>query len=258
MTFLQQISVLVLTYNEAPNIARTLTALKEFPEVLVLDSVSADETLTIAGGFANVRIASRTFDSHAAQWNHGLTHCGLDREWVLALDADYVVTPALLREIAALAPSNAISGFQMGFRYCVWGKELSGSLYPPVLALYRRVKARYVQDGHTQRVVVEGEVRHLNAHMLHDDRKPLAHWLAAQGRYAQLECDTVLGKPWAALNWRDRLRRMLVVTPWLVPLYCLTVGRGALDGWAGVFYAIQRSVAESILSLTMIQKMFNK
>jgi len=253
VSFLQQVSVLILTFNEAPNIGRTLDALKSFPEVLVLDSGSTDETLAIAARYPNVRVAARPFDNHSAQWNHGLTACGLRREWVLALDADYVLAPALVEEIAALAPAAEVAGYQTGFRYSVWGKVLSGSLYPPVVTLYRRARAHYVQDGHTQRVVVDGGIGLLQARILHDDRKPLARWLASQDRYAQLECDLLLGKPWSALRWRDRLRRMKIITPWLVPLYCLTVGRGLMDGRAGLYYALQRGVAEAILSLKLFE-----
>ena len=85
MSFLEQISVLILTYNEAPNIQRTLDALSSFSDVVVLDSGSNDGTIEILGRYANVRYLTRPFDTHAAQWSHGLTSCGIERPWVLAL-----------------------------------------------------------------------------------------------------------------------------------------------------------------------------
>ncbi len=253
MSFLDNVGVLILTFNEAPNIGRTLAALSAFPEVVVLDSGSTDDTLDIAGRYRNVRICSRPFDNHSAQWNHGLTACGLEREWVLALDADYVLPAALVTEIAALEPPSDADGYRTAFTYWVLGRPLSRSLYPPVTTLYRRCAAHYEQDGHTQRVRLNGTVLSLAGRIAHDDRKPLAHWLAAQDRYARLESDLLLSKPWAALTWRDRLRRMRIITPWLVPLYCLTVGRGLLDGRAGWYYALQRGVAEAILALKMFE-----
>ncbi len=256
MSFLDRVEVLILAYNEEANLARTLDALRAFPRVIVLDSGSTDATLRIAAGHPNVGVCTRPFDSHAAQWNHGLHGCGIAAEWVLALDADYVLTPRLADEIAALDPGLAVGGFRAHFRYCVEGRALSGSLYPPVTLLYRRAGAAYVQDGHTQRVVVQGEVATLRNPVLHDDRKPLSAWLAAQDRYAQLECALLLSTPWPRLRWRDRLRRLVVVTPWLVPLYCLTVGRGLLDGRRGVFYALQRGIAEAILSAKLLSSAF--
>ena len=254
MDFLDRVEVLILTWNEEANIARTLDALKAFPRVVVLDSGSTDSTTQIAASYPNVRVCTRAFDNHAAQWNHGLSACGIQGDWVLALDADYVVTRSLAAEIAALAPADGVAGYWIRFRYCIEGRPLSGSLYPPVMVLYRRHAARYAQDGHTQRVMVEGAAHRLAEPLLHDDRKPFSAWLASQDRYARLECELLVSTPWARLGWRDRLRRMVWITPWLVPLYCLTVGRGLLDGRRGLFYALQRGIAEALLSAMLLRE----
>ncbi|MDP3620186.1 MAG: glycosyltransferase family 2 protein [Ramlibacter sp.] len=253
MSLLQQVCVLILTYNEAPNIARTLDALKDFEEVCVLDSGSTDDTLAIVARYPNARVRQRPFDSHSAQWNYGLSSCGLNKPWVLALDADYELTRELVDEIAALPSTADQAGFCVGFRYCVFGRPLASTLYPPIVALYRRAAAHYVQDGHTQRVVVNGQVGRLHGRILHDDRKPLDRWLSSQGKYAAQEAELLLATPWRNLKLQDKLRRMMIVTPWLVPLYCLTVGRGILDGWAGVFYAFQRGIAEAILAVRLLE-----
>lgn len=253
-SFLERIEVLILTWNEEANLARTLEALARFGTVVILDSGSSDATLAIAARYPNTRVCTRAFDSHSAQWNHGLRHCGLANDWVLALDADYVVTDQLVEEIARLKPPPAVAGYRAFFRYCVNGKILSGSLYPPVTVLYRREGAAYLQDGHTQRITLTGPVADLRQRILHDDRKPLTSWLAAQDRYAKLECELLLSRGWAQLGWRDRLRRMAFITPWLVPLYCLTAGRGLLDGRHGLFYALQRGIAESLLSIRLLER----
>jgi glycosyltransferase involved in cell wall biosynthesis len=189
MDFLDRVEVLILTGNEEANIARTLDALKSFPRIVVLDSGSTDRTTQIAAGYPNVRVCTRAFDNHAAQWSHGLSACALEGDWVLALDADYVVTPGLAAEIVTLSPADDVAGYWARFRYCIEGRPLSGSLYPPVMVLYRRRAARYVQEGHTQRVIVEGAAQHLREPLLHDDRKPFSRWLASQDRYARLECE---------------------------------------------------------------------
>jgi hypothetical protein len=73
-------------------------------------------------------------------------------------------------------------------------------------------------------------------------------------KYAEEESELLLSKAAGELRLQDRLRRMILITPWLVPLYYLTVGRGILDGWAGFYYACQRSVAESVLSLKLLER----
>lgn len=248
-----RITPLILTWNEEANIGRVLDKLRWAREVVVVDSGSTDATRAICEGFPNVRFVVRAFDYHAAQWNYGLTETGIRSEWVLALDADYVLTDAFVAELQTLSPDVPLAGYRMRFRYCVYDKPLSGTLYPPVIGLYRRSKTKYIQDGHTQRAVVDGEVGVLESFVLHDDRKPLGRWLAAQDRYAQLECDLLLQKKWGELRWQDRLRKLMFVTPWLVPLYCLTAGKGVLDGWHGLYYAMQRGVAEAILSLKLME-----
>ena len=251
---LDQITPLILTWNEEANIARTLEKLRWAREIVVVDSGSTDGTRAMCEAFPNVRIVVRPFDNHAAQWNYGLRETDIACEWVLALDADYVLTDAFVDELRMLAPAPATAGYRMRFRYCVFGRPLSGTLYPPLIGLYRRRAAHYVQDGHTQRAVVEGAVGELRAFVLHDDRKPLGRWLCAQDRYAQLECDWLAGRRWGELRWQDRLRKLLFITPWLVPLYCLTMGKGYRDGWHGLYYAVQRGVAEAVLSLKLMER----
>src|SRR3569623_656622 len=257
MDFLTHIEVLILTRDEEANLARTLAALRRFPRVVVLDSGSTDATLEIAARHPNVRVCSRPFEGHAAQWTHGLTQCGIAAPWVLALDADYVLDAALVDEIAALAPDPGVAGYRARIRYLVQGRPLSGSLYPPVVILYRREGASYRQDGHTHRLVpAAGRILSLDARVSHDDRKSFSSWLAAQDRYARLECDALRRARWGELKWSDRIRRLVVIAPWLVPLYCLTVNRGLLDGRAGLLYAVQRGIAEAILSARLIEAAF--
>lgn len=253
MDFLDRVEVLILTWNEEANLARTLDALRRFPRVVVLDSGSTDTTQAIAAAYPNVRVTMRAFDSHSAQWNHGLQGCGIAAEWVLALDADYVLPTAVIDEMAALAPPEDVCAYWSTFRYCIAGEPLSGSLYPPVKILYRRAGAHYIQDGHTQRLAIEGRAARLQHAILHDDRKPFSAWLASQDRYARLECELLRATPWLRLSWRDRLRRLVIITPWLVPLYCLTIGKGFLDGWRGLFYALQRGIAETLLSARLVE-----
>ena len=87
------LTALVLTYNEQENIRRNLEALLWVPKVIVVDSFSNDRTLEIVRSFPNVQVVQRVFDTHANQWNAGLDR--IDTEWVLTLDADYVLTAEL-------------------------------------------------------------------------------------------------------------------------------------------------------------------
>ena len=177
---LDQITPLILTYNEAPNIARTLGELRWARDIVLVDSYSEDETVEIACGFPNVRVLQRKFDTHAAQWNFGLKETGIDAEWILALDADYVLTSELVDELSSLAPASGTDACQVSFTYCIDGRALRSGVYPPVTVLYRRALGGYLQDGHTHRLVLNGElggeIQTLRSRILHDDRKSLSRW----------------------------------------------------------------------------------
>jgi len=249
---IDQITPVVLTFDESPNIARTLSRLAWAGDVVVVDSHSSDDTLDRVAAFPRARALQRRFDEHARQWNWAVNETGIRTEWVLALDADYQVTDELVEELRGLEPPPDVAGYRASFVYCVFGRRLRGSVYPPVTVLYRRDRARYVQDGHTQRILVDGRVLDLASPILHDDRKPLSSWLRAQNRYMRLEARLVRATSWSELAWPDRLRKLRVVAPFLVLLYCLFVKGGLLDGWPGWFYAFQRMTAETILSLHLL------
>src|SRR5262249_21396196 len=125
--------------------------------------------------------------------------------------------------------------------------------YPAVNVLYRKGKARYVQDGHTQRVNVEGRIGKINSKILHDDRKSLLKWLQAQDRYMQLEAQQIRRTKWSELGVADKVRSFPFLAPFLVFIYCYFGRLIVLDGKRGLYYAIQRMLTESLLALHLIE-----
>lgn len=249
---LERITPLVITWNEEDNLERTLERLTWAGRVVVLDSGSTDATCAIAAGFANVEIVRRRFDTFAAQCNFGLTQ--VRTAWVLSLDADYELTPALVADLGRLDPPAEVAGYRARFVYCVHGRPLRGTLYPPRTVLYRVTGARYQDEGHGHRVMVAGRILELQAPIRHDDRKPLQRWFQAQARYATVEADHLLAARPGALSWKDRLRRTGFAGPPLIFLYTLLVARALLDGWPGWYYALQRTIAEAMIALAIIDR----
>lgn len=245
------ITPLILTFNEAPNIGRTLERLTWASRILVVDSFSTDETERICRGFPHVEFLQRKFDSFAGQCNFGLGH--IRSEWVLSLDADYVLTEELVNEIQGLGENPAVAGYGAAFRYWVCGRALRASLYPPRTVLYRKAGAEYRNEGHGHRVVVPGAVRRLAGEIRHDDRKPMERWFQEQLKYSAKEAAYLTRTPAQELNRADRIRKRIVLAPGLVLLYTLFAKGLILDGWAGWFYAGQRLLAELLLSLRLIE-----
>ncbi len=250
---LEKITPLILTLDEAPNIGRVLDRLSWAKDIVVVDSYSQDQTCEIVRLHPNARLFKRRFDLHSRQWQFGLEETGIATEWVLALDADYIVTDALLREIGALKPGTDVDGYRVSFTYCIGGRPLRNTVYPPVTVLFRRANASYVQDGHTQRVRLKGgRVVDLDSRILHDDRKPLRRWLRSQDRYMRLEAAKLCTTPFSSLRLQDKLRRLVFIAPPTMLFYCLFAKGNILDGRAGFAYALQRMIAEGILSFHLL------
>jgi glycosyltransferase involved in cell wall biosynthesis len=252
---LDQITPLILTYNELPNIERTLARLNWAKRIVVIDSFSTDGTLDILRRDRRIAVFMREFVDFAGQCNFGLAQ--IETKWVLSLDADYELSVELLDELRLLAPGEATAGYRAGFVYRIHGRKLRGTLYPPRTILYRRDRASYRQEGHAHRVQVDGDILPLRGIVYHDDRKPLSRWLAAQQLYAADEADYLLdgaGRGGRPLSRADHIRLMGWPAPIAVLLYVLFVEQCVLDGWPGWYYALQRLLAETLLALEIIDR----
>jgi glycosyltransferase involved in cell wall biosynthesis len=250
---LDKVTPLILTYNEAPNIARTLEKLSWAQEIVVIDSYSNDETLDILKSYPCVKVFQRTFDTHAIQWNYGVER--VSSEWVFSLDADYCIPDRLVDEISALN-NHSIDGYFIPFKFCVFGKPLQRAILPPRQALFRKKACTYIDDGHTQLLVNKGLSGILQEHIYHDDRKPVTRWFNSQIKYADLEMKKLIDTPPAQLSFVDKIRLAKVIAPLLVLIYCLIYKGGILDGWHGIYYAFQRLLAELVLSIKLIEHEF--
>lgn len=248
---LSQITPLILTYNEAPNIARSLQKLTWASRIVIIDSYSTDDTLQIVADYPQAQVFQRKFDTHTNQWNFGITK--VNTNWVLSLDADYVLSEEFLSELKRLCPPNNVDGYFVGFQYCVFGKPLRGTILPPRQILFRKARAIYVDDGHTQLLTVDRKSSSLKCTILHDDRKSLSRWLWAQDRYMKIEAKKLLETSDTALSLGDQLRKRKFIAPFIILIYCLFLKGGILDGWRGWYYAFQRMFAEILLSLRLIE-----
>jgi glycosyltransferase involved in cell wall biosynthesis len=248
---LNEITPLILTFNESPNLDRTLERLTWAKRIVVVDSYSTDETLKILQFYPQVQVFQRGFDTFANQCNYGLKH--VKTEWVLSIDADYIVTDELIAEMNVLPKDSLVDGYVVRFKYCVFGKPLRGTLLPPREVLFRREKAVYVDDGHAHQVHVNGKSAMLFSYIHHDDRKPLSRWLWAQDRYMLIENQKILETSPGELSLGDRIRRQKILAPFVILFYCLIFNQGILDGWYGWYYALQRTLAEILLSIRLIE-----
>lgn len=249
---LDQITPLIIAYNEAPNIARTVDRLVWAGRIVVVDSGSNDGTLEILRRYPQVEVFPHPFRDFAEQCNYGLAQ--VETRWALSLDADYELSNSFPLELGALRPDENIAGYGAEFVDRVNGRPLRGSLYPGWTVLFRTDRARYVMDGHAHVLAVAGAVARLSSVIYHDDRKPLSRWLISQQRYAKDEAAFLLTREDKPMARVDRLRLMVWPAPFAVLFYTLFVKGCLLDGWPGWFYALQRLLSETMLALELIDR----
>jgi glycosyltransferase involved in cell wall biosynthesis len=255
ISMLDQITPLILTHDELPNIERTLAKLTWATRIVVIDSGSTDGTLDILRRDPRITVFVHEFVDFAEQCNFGLAY--IESPWVLSLDADYELSNELLDEMHNLIPSDAIAGYSVRFVYRVHGHPLHGTLYPPRTVLHRKDRAFYRQEGHAHKIYVAGAVRPLRGVIYHDDRKPLSRWLSTQLRYAAKEAEYLLAKGGYGepeLSRADRIRLMGWLAPFAILLHVLFVRRCVLDGWPGWHYTLQRLLAETLLALEILDR----
>ena len=255
------VSVLVLTRNEEANIAACLQSVRWADEVFVVDSFSTDNTVVIAERLG-AKVSVHRFQGYAAQRNWALGHLPFSNDWVLMLDADERVPAELAAEIArvARAPLEGPAGFYLKFRHIFLGRWLKhGGLYPTwLLRLFRRQRVRFEERPLNEHAILDGAAGYLQQPFDHQDRKPLADWVARHNRYAGLEAEeflqeTLAGgydssirirlrgsqaerKRWVKLKIWNRLP--LLARPFLFFFRNYFLQLGFLDGRAGFVYHV--------------------
>ena len=247
------LTAVILTWNEEENIARALSHLNWLEKIIVVDSGSTDATLQLISSFKNTKIYHRVFDTHANQWNYGLGLC--ESKWILSLDADYILPDIFVEEVIKNLSAVNISAFLAKFEFLVFGKALRGNNTTPRPVLFKKSDCVYFDDGHTQRLQINGATSFFKNKIWHDDRKPLSRWLINQSVYSIKEAVMLANiSSTKKLSFTDRLRKTKILAPVFVFFYCLFGKALILDGWRGWYYTLQRTVAETLIAERLIEE----
>lgn len=252
---LAKVTPALLTFNEERNVERTLAALSWAERVVVVDSNSTDATRQIAESFPNVDMHVRAFVSHQDQWQYAIHGSGVCSAYVLALDADMRMKPAFVEELHRFVMDGNCDGAVIPVEYWTLARPLRGSLYPPQLRLFRRDRVEVGQTGHTQTFCVSGSVCRFKQPLIHDDRKPVDHWIKSQMSYSGLECSRLSRRRNASL--KDRLRAAAVM-PLFAGTFAYLRAGGPWTGKAAYQYALERFTYESLLAMRMLSQSDDK
>jgi glycosyltransferase involved in cell wall biosynthesis len=178
-----RLSAIVITKNEAANIAACLDSVAFCDERIVVDSGSDDDTVAIAQA-RGAAVHHHAWEGFGKQKQVALSHATGD--WVLLIDADERVTPALAAQIRDAAARADADGYEMPRLSTFLGRPMRHSGWYPdyILRLFRRGKARISDDLVHERVICEGAVSRLTEPLLHFPVTTLESALSRVDRYS--------------------------------------------------------------------------
>ena len=181
-----KLTVTIITRDEAAHIAAAIASAGWADEVLVVDSGSSDDTVTIARR-AGARVEIRDWSGFVDQKNHAAWIASND--WILSIDADERTTPGLAEEIRALlATDPPARGYEMARESFYLGRWIRTTDWYPdrQLRLYDRRAARWSGRYVHESVAVDGPVARLRGHLQHHPYRDIGHHLATIDRYTTL------------------------------------------------------------------------
>jgi glycosyltransferase involved in cell wall biosynthesis len=235
------LSVAIITLNEAANLPCTLASVRFAREIVVLDSGSTDETAQIAQS-AGARIFEEPWQGFSRQKNAAIAHTTGD--WVLSLDADEEVSPALAREIEALlAGDPPLSAYRIPRLNHFLGRPLRhGGYWPdPKLRLFRRGVARFEDRPVHETMQADCPVGELKSHLIHHCYPTLSEYIDHMNRYSSASAE-MLARSGRASHSLPAFLWNAFANPAATFFYNYFLRLGFLDGREGLLQHANHSV----------------
>ena len=225
-----KLSVVIITFNEEKNLPRCLDSVKELAdEILVVDSLSSDNTLSIAQGYG-ARTISQKFLGHIEQKNFACANAQYD--WILSLDADEALDPILADNIKKVKAGPQAQAFRFARLNNFCGKWIYHSgWYPDAkIRLFNRREGMWkgenphdrleLHDANSKPLFLKGNLLHYSFYSISDYVKKIERYTEIASRLRVEK-----GKNYSLLQI------------WLVPKWKFfsdyIFRLGILDGYAG-------------------------
>jgi glycosyltransferase involved in cell wall biosynthesis len=244
------LSVIVITRNEAQRLPACLQSVAFADEIVVVDSGSTDDTVAIATRLGAQVTATADWPGFGPQKNRALDRA--TRGWVLSIDADERVTPALRRAIEQALAQPRFDAYSIGRRSSYCGQDMLHSGWYPdrVLRLFRRGAARFSDDAVHESLQFRGAAGRLEGELLHESYDDFEDVLDKVNRYSTAGARDLQRK-----GVKGSLGKALGHGLWAF-LRTYVLKRGFLDGRLGLALALSNAEATyyRYLKLWLLQR----
>lgn len=231
------LSICVITLNEEKCLSRCLESLPRGCEIIILDSGSTDRTLSIAKKYG-AKIFERPFDDYASQKNAALEKA--TKTWVLSIDADEELSPALRDMLTKGLPHLTDCYFSIQRRLVFMGRQMRfGKTSDQPIRIGPRGKVNFVGKVHEVLTPIEPLIlkRVTTGHLLHRSYEDLNDYFDKFNRYTS---QIALRKFERGTGDAPLLQTCL--RPWWEFLQRYFLRLGLLDGYPGYCYALVSSL----------------
>jgi len=245
-----KISTVIITLNEEDRIEDALKSCQSISdEIVVVDSLSSDNTVKIAESFG-AKIFLNPFTDYATQKNFALDKASFP--WILNLDADERVSEQLAEEIRKLKQKNdseiTSDGFLIKRKTAYMGRWITHSGWYPdrKLRLFKKDKSRWHGRVH-ERLDLDGVTEKIEGDILHYTYRDMADHIKRLNRYSSMQAEDIVKKKKKCL-----LLRVLILPPiTFIRFYFWKMG--ILDGFPGFVIALVSSWSTSMKYLKAIE-----
>jgi glycosyltransferase involved in cell wall biosynthesis len=253
---IKDITVLIPSLNEERNIKKCLDLLKDFKSIIILDSNSHDKTRLIASKYENVKFIKTKINNYVSKLNILMSLS--KTKWVLLIDADYEINNKLKFFLKKKKLLNSISGYKFNIFNVINEVVIWENIYPSKILLINKNKAFFKRDGHKEKLIIKGKIKHLDFYFLHNDKKNKHRWMDTQKKWASYDAIKIMKTDFKNLRIIEKLRIFPFITVIVALIYYFCFKRIYRYGNAGFLYLFQRMIYETTVNLIIIKLIFKK
>lgn len=226
-----KVSAVIITYNEEHIIRKTLSKLFWCDEIIIVDSYSTDNTVAICKQLG-CTVYSRQFDGYGSQKRFAVSL--VKNDWVLCIDADEVLTDALVQEIISITESDSpYAGYSFPMNLVFLNKEFTHGKESRryFLRLFNRQKGGFTHDKVHESIQVAGPVKKMRHIIQHYSYSSINQYLEKFNKYTSYSAEMAFQK-----GKNKSLAAVVIAIPFNFFKYYL-LERNFLNGAKGLYWS---------------------